>query len=87
MREYKVYTLCAALFLGVFLNSCDGFLDITPVGQVIPENSTEYRGFINSAYKLVPSHKALLNMRGTHFNPEGDPWGMGLDGFDMFKDI
>lgn len=63
------------------------YLDITPVGQVIPGKSSEYRALLNRAYKLIPQHKALLNMRGTHYNPEDDPSGYGLDRYDAFKDI
>lgn len=75
-----------SLLLAVLLNSCN-YLDITPVGQVIPTKSTEYRALLNSAYSSFPRHKVLLNMRGTHYDPQDDPFGMGLDGFDMFKDI
>lgn len=70
-----------------FLLSACNYLDITPVGQVIPRKTSEYRGLLNSAYRLVPQHKALLNMRGTQFNPEDDSFGFGLDGFDTVKDI
>lgn len=84
----KIYFFLSILLYGAFLSfsSCD-YLDIVPVGQVIPQKTTEYRGLINSAYRLVPQHKALLNMRGNQFNPEDDPFGFGLDGFDRFKDI
>ncbi len=86
MKNKIKQLLLSSLFLFT-LSACDDYLDITPVGQVIPNKTSEYRGLINSAYKLVPQHKALLNMRGTQFSPEDDPWGMGLDGFDMYKDI
>lgn len=82
----KIYYLSIALSLVVIFSSCN-YLDITPVGQVIPNKTSEFRGLINTAYKLVPQHKAMLNMRGSQFSPEDDPWGMGLDGFDVYKDI
>lgn len=86
MKNKINYLLLSSLFL-VLLSACDNYLDITPVGQVIPNKTSEYRGLINSAYQLVPQHKAMLNMRGSQFSPEDDPWGMGLDGFDVYKDI
>lgn len=86
MKNKINYLLLSSLFL-LLLSACDDFLDITPVGQVIPNKTSEYRGLINSAYQLVPQHKAMLNMRGSQFSPEDDPWGMGLDGFDVYKDI
>lgn len=86
MKNKINYFLLSLLFLFT-LSACDDYLDITPVGQVIPNKTSEYRGLINSAYQLVPQHKAMLNMRGSQFSPEDDPWGMGLDGFDVYKDI
>lgn len=83
----KIYNLFIMSILLLSLSGCDDYLDITPVGQVIPNKTSEYRGLINAAYKLVPQHKAMLNMRGNQFKPEDDPWGMGLDGFDVYKDI
>lgn len=82
----KIYYLLFVITITTLFSSCN-YLDITPVGQVIPNKTAEYRGLINSAYKLVPQHKAMLNMRGSQFSPEDDPWGMGLDGFDVYKDI
>lgn len=81
----KIFNLYIALTL-LLLGSCN-YLDISPVGQVIPRKASEYRAVLGSAYKMVPQHKALLNMRGTEFNPEDDPFGFGLDNFDAYKDI
>ena len=86
MKNKIKYILLASL-AAILLNSCDDYLDITPVGQVIPNKTAEFRGLLNSAYQLVPQHKALLSMRGNQCSPEDDPWGMGLDGFDLYKDI
>ena len=86
MKNKIKYFLLSSLFLFT-LSACDDFLDITPVGQVIPNKTSEYRALLNAAYRLVPQHKALLNMRGSQFNPEDDPWGMDLDGFGEYKDI
>lgn len=86
MKNKIKYILLASL-AAILLNSCDDYLDITPVGQVIPNKTAEFRGLLNSAYQLVPQHKALLSMRGNQFSPEDDPFGLGLDGFDLYKDI
>lgn len=86
MKNKITHILLASLF-ALLLSACDDYLDITPVGQVIPQKTAEFRALLNSAYQIVPQHKALLNMRGNQFSPEDDPWGMGLDGFDMYKDI
>lgn len=82
----KIYYSTITLLVVLLFSACN-FLDITPVGQVIPNKTSEYRGLINAAYKLVPQHKAMLNMRGSQFSPEDDPFGLGLDAFDVYKDI
>lgn len=79
--------LSISLLLTLTLVGCSKFLDITPVGQVIPGKTSEYRSLINSAYKAFPSHKILLNMRSNQFDPQDDPWGMGLDAYDLYRDI
>ncbi|MDO5663971.1 MAG: RagB/SusD family nutrient uptake outer membrane protein [Bacteroidia bacterium] len=86
MKNKTVNVSIVALLFGIILSSCN-YLDIKPVGQVIPGKSSEYRALINSAYSLFPRHKAYLNMRGNHYNPEDDPFGFGMDGFDMYKAI
>ncbi|PIB36007.1 carbohydrate-binding protein SusD [Reichenbachiella sp. 5M10] len=43
--------------------SCDEFLDIQPVGQVIPVSVEEYRSFLTTAYAIVPDHKVLMTYR------------------------
>lgn len=75
-----------SIILTILLGGCD-YLDIVPVGQVIPQKTSEYRALINTAYSIFPQNKVLLNMRGSQFHPEEDPWGMGLDGFTSLKDI
>lgn len=86
MKNKTTYNYLVVFLLGIMISSCN-YLDITPVGQVIPKKSSEYRALLNSAYKLFPEHKVLLNMRGNHYNPEDDPFGFGLDGFDLYKAI
>lgn len=82
----QLYKLASVLLVALALSGCN-YLDITPVGQVIPGKTSEYRALLNSGYKLMPQHKAYLSMRTNEYNPEDDPWGMGLDGFDVYKDI
>lgn len=84
----KLYHIFTLLLIVVLTSSCDKFLDITPVGQVIPKTTSEYRALINTAYlNAFPKHKQMMNMRGNQFQPEPDPFGLGLDGFNMLKDI
>lgn len=83
----KILLSYISLLMTLMLAGCSDYLDITPVGQVIPGKTSEYRALINSAYKAVPNHKILLNMRSNQFDPQDDPWGMGLDMYDTYRDI
>lgn len=54
-------TLLAGLTL--FLTGCDSFLDIKPVGKVIPTTVPEFRSLITEAYLTVPDDRGLASFR------------------------
>lgn len=58
----KIYTvlLLAGLFL---LSGCDKYLDIKPVGSVIPSTLVEYRALLARAYKDVPGDRGMACLR------------------------
>ena len=43
-----------SIFLATGFISCDNFLDITPVGKVIPTTATEFRALMTQAYVNTP---------------------------------
>lgn len=43
--------------------SCDSYLDIEPIGQVIPNTAEEYRSFLTSAYSISTPQKTLTTYR------------------------
>ena len=43
--------------------SCDNYLDVKPVGKVIPETLTDYRAVMTSGYSTTAIHKALSAIR------------------------
>ncbi len=45
------------------LSSCDSFLDIQPVGKVIPTTVPEFRSLITEAYVTVPDDRGLASFR------------------------
>lgn len=61
----KILAIIPALLLG--LSSCD-YLDIEPVGEIIPESISDYRAILTSGYSAVPIHKQLLNVRADELN-------------------
>ncbi|HKK62110.1 MAG TPA: RagB/SusD family nutrient uptake outer membrane protein, partial [Bacteroidales bacterium] len=47
---YLILTITAVFFL----SGCEDFLDIKPVGRVIPETAEDYRKLLNNAYSSFP---------------------------------
>ena len=61
MNKTLLYTLIAALT--VVLSSCDKYLDIKPVGKVIPTTAEDFRALVTQAYSYVPSDRGLASFR------------------------
>ena len=53
-KIYYIFTLIGSLLL----SSCDSYLDIQPVGQVIPNTLAEYRALFTTACLLYTSDAA-----------------------------
>lgn len=47
----------------IMLSSCDNYLDIKPVGQVIPTTLTEYRALLTTAYGIKLNDKSATEFR------------------------
>lgn len=70
------------LWVILVLASCDGYLDIEPVGLVIPKSVEEYRSFLTTAYAIKSSNKILTTYRGDELTLAND-----FRGVDQYKDI
>lgn len=53
------------------LQSCDDFLDIQPVGKVIPKTGKEYRALLTKAYDDVPEDRGLTTFRTDEMKMDG----------------
>ncbi len=71
--------LSTALIAG--LTSCN-YLDVEPVGKVIPEKVTEYRALLTSAYNTSITYKKLLALRSDELFP-----ALGTPTYDQYIDI
>lgn len=60
MKKYNLILLC---LLAVVVSSCNDFLDIKPVGKVIPTNVDEYRALLARAYQTTPSDRGDVSFR------------------------
>ncbi len=59
----KIIKLAAIVLVVLSASSCKKYLDIEPVGRVIPKSIEDFRGLLTSAYKIFPAHKSLLAVR------------------------
>ena len=60
----KIIKLTAVLCLMLSLSSCKKYLDIEPVGRVIPKTASDFRQLLNAGYSGFAEHKPLLAIRG-----------------------
>ena len=61
MKKFSIYILLFVAAIAV--SSCDDYLDITPVGRVIPETLEQYRAVLTQGYATYPEHKSLTAVR------------------------
>lgn len=71
MRKYNIILICVVALLS---SSCDKFLDIQPVGKVIPTNVEEYRALLTKAYAAVPTDRGFVNFRSDEMVVRDDEW-------------
>lgn len=58
----------------IFASSCDDFLDIKPVGKVIPTSQQDFREVLTDAYSKVPMDRNKSMLRGDELNLIIDEW-------------
>ena len=63
----KINSLIACVFALIF-TACN-YLDVEPIGQVIPQKTSEYRALLTTAYYTFPKHKKLLTLRADEVFP------------------
>ncbi|WP_343588117.1 RagB/SusD family nutrient uptake outer membrane protein [Flavobacterium sp.] len=61
MKKFSKYIFLFVASIAV--SSCDEYLDVTPIGKVIPETLPQYRAVLTTGYSIYPQHKALTSMR------------------------
>ncbi|SMC66494.1 RagB/SusD family nutrient uptake outer membrane protein [Pedobacter nyackensis] len=78
----KKLIILSAVLLSLSLSSCKKYLDIEPVGRVIPTTAEDFRALLNAGYAGFAQHKSLLAARTdelvlNEFN----------DDFPLYRDI
>lgn len=61
MKKNLIYI--GLLVAGMITTSCNKYLDIQPVGTVVPTTEADFRALLFSGYKVYPEHKSFLNLR------------------------
>ena len=63
MNRIKKLYMAFVVIGGCLFASCDSYLDIQPVGKVIPNTLDEYRSLFITAYNYNMYDRALCEMR------------------------
>lgn len=61
-----------------FLTSCN-YVDVDPVGKVIPDEVSEYRSLLTTAYGTYPQYRRMLMVRSDEVFP--DVFGLSYDSY------
>lgn len=80
MKKFSKYILFFVAVIAV--TSCDDYLDITPVGKVIPQSLEDYRRVLTTGYSTYPEHKSLTAVRTDELQMDEF-----ADELNIFKDI
>jgi hypothetical protein len=59
----KRLIILSVVLLSLSISGCKKYLEIEPVGKVIPTTIEDFRALMTSAYSTFPKHKALLAIR------------------------
>lgn len=73
MKENIIKIACLSL-LTLFATSCDSYLDITPVGKVIPQSYDEFRDFFNVPYSSTITDRSMCDIRTDDVVLNNDTW-------------
>ena len=82
MKKITISSVLMSIIL--LFASCDSFLDIKPVGKVIPITADEFRALITEAYATVPDDRGLASFRSDEMLMDGT---MAANDLNSYKDI
>lgn len=61
MKNISKYLLF--FIVAIAISSCDNYLDVKPIGKVIPETLSDFRAVLTRGYEAYPKHKSLTTLR------------------------
>lgn len=78
----KIIKLTALCLLLISVSSCKKYLDIEPVGKVIPKTADDFRALLTASYNGFAEHKTLLAVRTDELLLNEDDTG-----FSTYRDV
>lgn len=84
MKMLKNIKLLCAVLCVTALCSCDNYLDIQPVGKVIPRTAKEFRALLLQAYSSVPSDRGLATFRSDEMTMDAT---LAAEDLNSYRDI
>ena len=78
MKKYIFSLLCLLAF---GMTSCDSFLDIQPVGKVIPKTDDEFRALLAKAYNTIPRDRGMANFRSDEMQVADNQYDLNSYGY------
>ena len=73
----RIYILLIAVF-SLGMGGCN-YVDVDPVGKVIPDEVSEYRALLTTAYSTYPQYRRYLMVRSDEVFP--DLYGLSYDNY------
>ncbi len=81
MMKKQFIQIAFALISAWTLTACNDFLDITPVGKVIPETVEEYRALMTEAYSRLHTDRDKVTFRSDELTMQGEQDATSLDSY------
>lgn len=75
--------VCAVLCVAT-LSGCDKYLDIQPVGRVIPRTAKEFRELLTQSYSIMPEDRGLATFRSDEMLMDAS---LPIEDLNTYKDI
>lgn len=68
----KCFNIAWLIAILLSFTACNDFLDIQPVGKVMPKTGQEIRDLLTEAYSAIPSDRGMATFRSDELTLEGE---------------
>ena len=71
-NEEKCFNIVWLIAVLLSFTACNDFLDIQPVGKVMPKTGQELRDLLTEAYSAIPSDRGMATFRSDELTMEAN---------------